>query len=95
MTRGVVVLEDDIVVCEAGTGVATHGRIEVGITTAKGHRQRGLATTACAKLIEICEAQGYATWWDCAKQNDASVRLARKLGYENEREYRYRLWNKR
>ncbi len=41
-----------------------------------------------------CEAQGYATWWDCAKQNTPSARLARKLGYQNEQEYRYVWWAK-
>jgi RimJ/RimL family protein N-acetyltransferase len=95
LTCGTMVLDDDIVVCEAATSVATHGRIEAGVMTAEAHRQRGLATIACARLIGMCEAQGYATWWDCAKKNDASVRLARKLGYRNESEYRYRLWNQR
>jgi GNAT superfamily N-acetyltransferase len=94
LTLGVVLLYDNRVVCEAATGAATHGHIEVGVTTAAAHRQRGLATVACTKLIELCEAQGYATWWDCAKHNHASVRLARKLGYQNEREYRYVWWDK-
>jgi RimJ/RimL family protein N-acetyltransferase len=94
LTLGVVLLYNNTVVCEAATGVATHGKIEVGVTTAEAHRQRGLATIACAKLIELCETKGYATWWDCAKQNNASTRLARKLGYQNEREYRFVWWSK-
>jgi RimJ/RimL family protein N-acetyltransferase len=36
-----------------------------------------------------------ATWWDCASQNLASVRIARRLGYCGEREYRYVWWPKR
>ena len=95
LTLGVVLLHDGLVVCEAATGAATHGQIEVGITTAEAYRQRGCATMACAKLIELCEQQGYATWWDCAKHNTASTRLARRLGYQKEREYRYVLWAKR
>jgi RimJ/RimL family protein N-acetyltransferase len=93
-TLGVVILHEGKVVCEAATGAPTHGRIEVGVTTAEEHRQRGLATIACARLIELCEAQGYATWWDCAKQNIPSIKLARKLGYRNEQEYRYAWWPK-
>lgn len=91
-TLGVVLLRDDVVLCEAATGAPAHGRIEVGVTTQEGHRRRGYATVACARLIQACEAAGYQTWWDCAKQNQASVALARKLGYQNEREYRYLLW---
>lgn len=94
LTLGVVVLHHGVVLCEAATGVSTHGRIEVGVTTGEAHRQRGFATIACARLIEICEAQGYATWWDCATQNIASARLAWKLGYQNEQEYRYVWWAK-
>jgi RimJ/RimL family protein N-acetyltransferase len=48
--------------------------------------------TGRAKLIEMCEAERHSTWWDCAKQNVASANLARKLGYINEREYRYVGW---
>lgn len=88
-TLGVVMLENGTVACEAATGAPTHGRIEVGVTTLEAHRQLGLATIACAKLIELCEARGYAVWWDCAAQNAPSVRLAHKLGFQNPREYRY------
>jgi RimJ/RimL family protein N-acetyltransferase len=89
LTLGVMVLHDSAVVCEAGTGAPTHGMIEVGVTTAPEHRQRGLARAACAALIARCEQRGYATWWDCAAQNTASARLARWLGYRRERPYRY------
>jgi RimJ/RimL family protein N-acetyltransferase len=95
LTLGVVVLHDGSVACEAATGAATHGQIEIGVTTAEPYRRRGYATIACAKLIELCELQGYTTWWDSAKQNSASARLARKLGYRSEREYRYAWWAQR
>jgi RimJ/RimL family protein N-acetyltransferase len=93
-TLGVIVLDGETVVCEAATGAPTHGLIEVGVTTAEAYRGQGCATIACARLIELCEARGYRTWWDCAKQNTPSVRLARRLGYRNEQEYRYVWWAK-
>jgi len=93
-TLGVSLLYKNELLCEAATGAPTHGRIEVGATTVEGERHRGLATITCAKLIALCEARGYVTWWDCAKQNEASVRLAHRLGYQNEREYRYVWWAK-
>jgi len=93
-TLGVAILHEDTLVCEAATGAPTQGLIEVGVTTAESYRGQGFATIACAKLIEICEEQGYKTWWDCAKQNTPSVRLAKKLGYQNEPEYRYVWWAK-
>lgn len=94
-TLGVFVLEGDEVVCEAATGAPVQGLIEMGVTTAEAYRGRGFATAACTQLIEMCEAKGYNTWWDCAKQNTASVRLAKKLGYQNQQEYRYVWWAKK
>ena len=94
-TLGVTVLHEDTLVCEAATGAPTHGWIEVGVTTAEPYRSQGFATIACARLIELCEEQGYKTWWDCAKQNTPSVRLAKKLGYQDDPEYRYVWWAKK
>jgi len=93
-TLGISIIHKGKVVCEAATGAPTHGMIEVGVTTHKAYRQRGLASVACANLIQACESKGYKTWWDCAKQNTPSVKLARKLGYRNEKEYRYVWWKK-
>jgi RimJ/RimL family protein N-acetyltransferase len=93
-TLGIVILHDEMVVCEAATGAPTHGWIELGVTTAEAYRGRGFASIACARLIEMCEAQGYKTWWDCARQNTPSVRLAKKLGYQGEPKYRYVWWPK-
>ena len=94
-TFGFVVLHEGKVVCEAATGAVTHRMIEVGVTTHEVYRQRGLAAISCTKLIQVCETKGYKTWWDCAKQNIPSVKLARKLGYRNEQEYRYVWWKKK
>jgi GNAT superfamily N-acetyltransferase len=94
-TRGAMLLRDELPVCEASTGAAVEGRIEVGVTTHEQFRGQGLATIACAALIAACEAEGLATWWDCAAQNEPSVRLARRLGYGEGRAYRYRWWQRR
>jgi RimJ/RimL family protein N-acetyltransferase len=94
-TLGVILLDGDVVVCEAASGAPTQGLIEMGVRTAEEYRGRGFATVACIQLIENCEERGYNTWWDCAKQNTASVRLANKLGYQNQQEYRYVWWAKK
>jgi RimJ/RimL family protein N-acetyltransferase len=92
---GFFLMRDHEILCEAATGPVTMGKIEVGVTTHEPYRGRGYATISCARLIQECEELGYDTWWDCAKQNAASVALARKLGYETEREYRVLGWFQR
>ena len=93
-TLGVVILHGETIACQAATGAPTNGLIEVGVTTAEAYRGKGFAAMACARLIEMCEAQSYQTWWDCAKQNIPSIRLAKILGYQGEPEYRYVWWSK-
>jgi len=88
-------MRDQEILCEAGSGPANLGTIEVGVTTLEAHRGRGYATIACARVIRACEQSGLETWWDCAKQNLASVALAHKLGYRSEREYRVLAWYSR
>jgi hypothetical protein len=92
-TLRVFLMRGEDILCEAATGPATRGRMEMGVTTLEGHRRYGYATIACAQLIALCEEAGYATWWDCAEQNTASAALARKLGYGNGRPYRVLMWS--
>jgi RimJ/RimL family protein N-acetyltransferase len=94
LTHAMVILHGERLVAEASTGAPAYGQIEVGVVTDEQYRQRGLATIACAALISACEAEGLATWWDCAAENLASARLAGRLGYGSGREYRYRWWQR-
>jgi GNAT superfamily N-acetyltransferase len=92
---GFCFLKDGEIVCEAFAGAPSLGMMEVGIGTAEAHRQQGYAIALCAHLIHACEQRGYATYWNCAKSNTPSARLARKLGYQREREYRLFAWSQR
>lgn len=66
--------------------------MEIGIDTHDAFRGRGFATLACAHVIRACEAMGYATYWNANKSNVPSIKLAQKLGYRQEREYRLWAW---
>jgi GNAT superfamily N-acetyltransferase len=81
--------------CEAFAGPAALGSIEIGTETHPDHRRKGYAMLTCAHLIHEMEQQGYRTYWNCAKQNQASIALARKLGYGKEKEYRLLAWLKK
>lgn len=92
--RGVYLMAGDEILCEAFAGPPAGNLVEIGVMTYEQHQRQGYATLACAHLIQACEALGYQTYWNCAKQNRASVALARKLGYRTEREYRLVAWFK-
>ena len=91
---GFFLMKDGEILCEALAGAEVLGIREIGIDTPEPYRQRGYATLTCARLIQYCEGHGLQTYWNCNKFNDGSVALARKLGYQTEKEYRLLIWEK-
>ncbi|MEO7909877.1 MAG: GNAT family N-acetyltransferase [Roseiflexaceae bacterium] len=88
-------MRGDEICCESYAYFAALGIIEIAISTREQYRGQGYATITCAHLIRECEAHGYQTYWNCARQNLVSAALARKLGYRTEKEYRLLAWLKR
>ncbi len=90
----VCILHHSEIVCEAYADMDICGTREVGIFTQKPYWGQGLATVACAHLIQLCEEAGSHTYWDCVRLNARSRTLARKLGFQNERAYKLLAWFK-
>jgi RimJ/RimL family protein N-acetyltransferase len=93
--RGFVLLEGDEILAEAYSTCFQPDLAEVGILTWAAHRGKGYATGLCAHLIQSYEREGIRTYWNCAKQNAASTRLAKALGFPLEREYHLWAWFRR
>jgi GNAT acetyltransferase len=91
---GLCLLHGDELLCEAFAGPAANGIIEIGVETNPHHMQQGYATITCMHLIQRMEQQGYSTYWNCASQNQASIALAHRLGYQTEKQYRLLAWFK-
>ncbi len=91
---GVCLLHHNTIVCEASTGAAILGTRELGVYTKAEYRKQDFATITCEYLIRMVEQAGQQTYWNCASSNIASATLARKLGYQVEKEYQLRGWNK-
>ena len=90
---GFCLVKGEALLAEAFAGAAALGMIEIGTITSEPYRGRGYATLCCAQLIRECEARGYRTYWCCAKDNLASAGLARRMGYQTERAYRFVAWD--
>ena len=73
---------------------AANSVIEIGVETHLRHMKHGYVTLTCSHLIHEMEQQGYRTYWNCAKGNQASIALVRKLGYRTEKEYHLNAWFK-
>jgi hypothetical protein len=89
---GLCLMYNDELMCEAFAGPSASGVIEIGVESHPRHMHKGYATLTCSHLIQAMEQQGYRTYWNCAKGNRASIALAHKLGYRNEKEYHLKAW---
>jgi hypothetical protein len=60
-----------------------HGKqLEIGIETVDKYRGQGFAQHACSVLIDYCLKNNYEPVWSCRMENNASMKLAQKLGFE-------------
>jgi GNAT superfamily N-acetyltransferase len=91
---GVCLMRDEEILCETFASKLTGNMLEMGVTTHKPYEGRGYGTLTCAHLLQACESRGFQTYWNCNTQNVASVKIARKLGYRAEKEYRLLYWSK-
>jgi len=84
---GICLMQNGDIVSEAYAPYVTTRNVELATFTKETHRGHGYATKTCAHFIQICRERGLEPYWSCDADNLASVSLARKLGFKNEREY--------
>ena len=59
----------------------------IGIETYPEFQKKGIATVMAFMLIEMGLQKGYSIYWDCFKDNIASIKTALKLGFTLDMEY--------
>jgi RimJ/RimL family protein N-acetyltransferase len=84
---GLALMQGDEIISEAYATSLGEARAEIGAVTREEQRGRGYAPIACTYLIQACARRGYQAYWSCDADNAASARVARKLGFEQERAY--------
>ncbi len=89
----VCILKGEEFVAEAGADMEVDGVREVGVVTEHAYRGgHGFGTLVTAHLLQWCDELGVSTYWDCVRLNIGSLKIARKLGFMNERPYRMLGW---
>jgi len=84
---GLCMMQGGEIIVEAYVSSFGDTQAEIGAVTRAPYRGHGYAPIACAYLIQACEQRGYHAYWSCDTDNLASVRVARKLGFRQERAY--------
>lgn len=88
---GMLVMRGGEIVAGASSYVAYPGGMEAQVQTREDCYGRGYATVAAAALILEAHGRGLRVTWDAA--NEASARIAMKLGYRRIGEYEIALIN--
>ena len=66
---------------------------EIDVVTQEEYRGMGLAIIATQNFITECVRRGITPTWDCFINNRASMKVAVKLGFEEERTYPFYSFN--
>jgi RimJ/RimL family protein N-acetyltransferase len=78
---GVAALSGRRLVCWCTAEFRSAGRCGVGIATEPEYAGRGLASAAAARFVDHCREIGVTPFWECRRDNVASVRVAEKVGF--------------
>ena len=73
---------DGRIVGTAHTSAVTDRYADIGVDTQKAWRGRGFATAAASIVARRVQEQHRIPVWSCGEDNTASLRVARKLGFE-------------
>lgn len=78
---GYAILYEEEPICECTSLVANPICAEIDIETHKDHRGKGLAQIVADAFIQECLRRDIYPRWDCIADNEASRKLALKLGF--------------
>lgn len=90
---GLCMMQGDEIVVEAYASSLGETQAEIGAVTREAYRGRGYAPIACAHLIQVCDRRGYQAYWSCDVDNLASIRVAQKLGFRQQKAYQILEYN--
>lgn len=91
---GIVATIQGQVVSVCYAACVADGKAEIDIATSPSLRGQGLASAVAAEFIRLCLTCGVEPAWDCFENNAASVRLAQKLGFIEQRDYSFFSFNR-
>ncbi len=81
---GYCLLEGGDIASVCLSAFAARGQVEIGVHTGEKFRRRGYASLTAAAMIAHCLDNEQTPHWECFWDNEPSIALAVKLGFEVE-----------
>ena len=89
---GYALLHGNEIACACTSVFASHDQMEVDIHTEEKYQRRGFAKLIASVFIEECLRRGKQPNWECFWENEPSIALAQKLGFNAEPDYPVFFW---
>lgn len=90
---GACVMKDGEVASLCYSACVVNNLAEIDVVTQEEYRGMGLAVVAAQNFMSECLRREIAPTWDCFINNTASMKLAGKLGFEQEQTYNFYSFN--
>jgi hypothetical protein len=79
---GFCLLENDNILSTCYSAFVARNNVEIAVSTEKDYRRRGYAAITGAVMIEHCLENDLLPHWECFWDNEPSIALANRLGFE-------------
>ncbi|MFP3897146.1 MAG: GNAT family N-acetyltransferase, partial [Anaerolineales bacterium] len=79
---GYVAVVDEAVICWCTAEYVSCRTCGVGIEVTRGYRNRGVGTATATRFVQEALRRGIMPHWECDAENPASMRVAKKVGFE-------------
>jgi RimJ/RimL family protein N-acetyltransferase len=89
---GVRLMKDDVVLSECTAVFVGRGEAEIDIHTDENHRQLGLGTLTASAFLGECSSRGLRPSWTCWPEREASIALAKRVGFVEKDDVPAHLW---
>lgn len=89
---GLALLDGDEIASACLSVFASRERLEIDVHTDEKYQRRGFARLTASAFIEACLKRGQQPNWECFWENDASTKLAGRLGFSAEPDYPVYFW---
>ncbi|MCA1295423.1 GNAT family N-acetyltransferase [Paenibacillus sp. alder61] len=87
---GYAALDESEVIGVCYSSFVTNQTHAIGIETVPRYQNKGVGTYLGYRLVKDIRDSGYTPYWDCSLDNEASKRLACRLGFEQVHRYKCR-----
>ncbi|MTI47384.1 MAG: GNAT family N-acetyltransferase [Firmicutes bacterium] len=91
---GYCIVKGDKVVSSCYSIYIGNKMAEINIHTNENHREKGLATAVVISFIEECLSRGIKPNWSCWPFKEASLKLAKKLGFVEKKDVVAHYWSR-